>query len=639
MATLRLYVLGPPLVEIDGAPVKVHTRKALALLIYLCVTHQEHRRDTLADLLWPESGHAGGRLLLRGALHSLRRGLGVDLFEADRESIRIGSEVDLWVDVGRFHGLLAECEAHGHRLEDVCRSSLEAMREAVELCRGGFLAGFSVKGSSDFDDWQSSITQSLHARVDTAYQRLLRSLKGENNWSEALVYAQRWLLLDRVNESAHRYLMELYALLGQRTAALKQYRDCAAILRAELGAGPELSTVELFESIRDNRFRAAEAAPAAEADYPAKNNLPHIPTRFIGREREISELRRLLSSTRLLTVTGSGGSGKTRIALQAASTVLAGYRDGVWLVEMAALTHPSQVVQAVAVALGIRDAPGLPKPAMHALQTNLRSKELLLVLDDCEHLIRGCAELAGSLLRTCRNLRILATSREHLGIAGETTWRLPSLPCPDRWAPGSIDNADLSRYDAVRLFVDRAKSALPSFSITDGNAPAVAEVCIRLDGIPLAIELAATKVNALTVEQIRDRLHGHFHLLTGGSRTSLPRHRTLRATLDWSYGLLSRLEMILLTRLSVFTGGWTLEAAEEVCSDRGRESKGQTRITPSNVLDTLSHLVDKSMVIARSSGTGRNVTGCWRRSGSMPVRNWRRPEKQRPCPAVTGTGT
>lgn len=194
-------------------------------------------------------------------------------------------------------------------------------------------------------------------------------------------------------------------------------------------------------------------------------------------------------------------------------------------------------------------------------------------MDNCEHLIRGCAELADSLLRTCRNLRIVATSREHLGIAGETTWRLPSLPCPDQWE--SIDPAELSGYDAVRLFVDRAKSALPSFSITDGNAPAVADVCSRLGGMPLAIELAATKVNALTVEQIRNRLDGHFHLLSGGSRTSLPRHRTLRATLDWSYGLLTRQEMMLLSRLSVFTGGWTLEAAESVCADGGHAPQDQ----------------------------------------------------------------
>jgi class 3 adenylate cyclase len=311
--------------------------------------------------------------------------------------------------------------------------------------------------------------------------------------------------------------------------------------------------------------------PDLPADFPLltslntlPNNLPQQVTSFVGREKEMAEVRRLLTTTRLLTLTGSGGTGKTRLTLQVAADLLEGDGDGVWLVELAPLADPALVPQAVATALGIREEPG--KPLDQTLVEYLRPKRLLLLLDNCEHLLSACAGLAGQILRGCPNVQIMATSREGLNIPGETTYRLPSLSLPDpRQLPSTVEG--LTQYEAVKLFIDRATAAVPSFTVTNQNAPAVAQLCVRLDGIPLAIELAAARVKAMSVEQINGRIADMFRLLTGGSRTALPRQQTLRAAIDWSYDLLSEKEKILLRRLSVFAGGWTLEAVEQVCAD------------------------------------------------------------------------
>jgi predicted ATPase/class 3 adenylate cyclase len=334
------------------------------------------------------------------------------------------------------------------------------------------------------------------------------------------------------------------------------------------------------------------------------NNLPIQLTSFIGREREIAEAQRLLGDTRLLTLTGTGGCGKTRLALQVAADRLDEHPDGVWWVELASLTEPGLVPQAVADALRLREEPG--RPLMATLTDHLKPRSLLLALDNCEHLIQACAQLADGLLRTCPNLRLLATSREPLNVAGETTWRVPSLALPvvpssHRLSPDEL--TALSQYEAVRLFIDRARTSRPEFTVTDQNAPAVAQVCHQLEGIPLAIELAAARVRVLSVEQIRARLDDRFRLLTGGSRSVLPRQQTLRAAIDWSYELLSEPERTLLQRLSVFAGGSNLEAVEAVCA--GGQPHSGTWIEPEDVLDLLGRLVDKSLVLMEEPDTHR----------------------------------
>ncbi len=319
------------------------------------------------------------------------------------------------------------------------------------------------------------------------------------------------------------------------------------------------------------------------------HNLPGQLTSFIGREEEMDTARRLLKESRLLTLTGTGGTGKSRLALQVAADQLGEYPDGVWLVELAPLSDPALLPQAVAAVLGAGEEAS--RPICETLTDLLRPKALLLILDNCEHLVEACAHLAEDLLRACPHLQILATSREALEIGGECTLAVPSLTTP---ALGlSLDH--LARFECVRLFVDRATSALPTFRLSAGNAPAIAQVCARLDGIPLALELAAARVKVMTPEQISSRLDNRFQLLSGGSRTALPRQQTLRALIDWSYDLLLPAEQALLRRLSVFAGAWSLEAAETVCADGDG----------GDILDLLSRLVAKSLVIVEPPEAGQ----------------------------------
>ena len=317
---------------------------------------------------------------------------------------------------------------------------------------------------------------------------------------------------------------------------------------------------------------------------------------FVGREREVAEVKQLLlgDKNRLVTLTGPGGCGKTRLALAIAVGVVDSFKDGgVWWVELASLSDPTLVPQAVASTLNVREPPG--RSLLEGLVEHLEARKTLLVLDNCEHLVESCAAIANTLLRACPNLKILATSREALSVAGERAWIVPSLSLPDPKPPLAFEG--LARYEAVRLFVERAKAIDSTFKLTEKNAPSVARLCRKLDGIPLAVEFAAARVKVLSAEQISERLEDPLKLLTAGSRTADPRHRTLRATLRWSYKLLSEPERVLFGRLSVFAGGCTLEAAEAVGAGSGIER--------AEVLDLLSGLVDKSMVVTGASpGTG-----------------------------------
>lgn len=341
--------------------------------------------------------------------------------------------------------------------------------------------------------------------------------------------------------------------------------------------------------------------PLRSLDNPAlPNNLPEQVTSFIGREKETTEVRALLGKVRLLTLLGSGGCGKTRLSLQVAAEILEEYPDGVWFVELAALTDPALVPQAVAKVIGVREEIG--KTLTQTVIDHLKPRRVLLILDNCEHLVNACALLATALLKNCPQITMLASSREGMGIAGEQTYRIPSLSLPEATMVSAQTPESLNQYEAVRLFIDRAIAVQSTFTVTNASAPAVAQLCMHLDGIPLAIELAAARVRSLSVEEINSRLDNRFRLLTGGSRTALPRQQTLRALIDWSYDLLNPVEKRFLSRLSVFAGGWTLAAAEPICSNADTEV--EPLIEDWEVLDLLTSLADKSLVVTEPQPDG-----------------------------------
>jgi predicted ATPase/class 3 adenylate cyclase len=315
------------------------------------------------------------------------------------------------------------------------------------------------------------------------------------------------------------------------------------------------------------------------------NNLPEQLTSFIGREHEIAEIKQELAAHRLITLTGSGGTGKTRLALQAAAELLDHFNHGIWFIELAPLTDPDLIPQAILSEIGVIEGQG--RQPLDALKEYLHHKKSLLILDNCEHLISACAQVVNALLSAASGLKVLATSREALGLKGELAYPVPSLSLPDPKHLPPIEQ--LLQIESVRLFVDRALLAAPHFALDGDNAPFIAQICCRLDGIPLAIELAAARVKVLSAEQISNRLADRFRLLTGGARTALPRQRTLRALIDWSYDLLADPERLFLLRLSVFAGGWSLEAAEQICAGDG--------IDAYDILDLLSQLVNKSLVV------------------------------------------
>ncbi|HLY27967.1 MAG TPA: adenylate/guanylate cyclase domain-containing protein [Aggregatilineales bacterium] len=373
-------------------------------------------------------------------------------------------------------------------------------------------------------------------------------------------------------------------------------RATAELAAGKLGEGLallDLGEHRLKDLVRSERVYQL-AIPGLPGTFPPiksldafPNNLPIQLTSFIGRERELAEANRLLSTTHLLTLIGPGGTGKTRLSLQIAAEQLHSFADGAWLLELAPLSDPSQIVPTLAALFSLREVQGVPLIGL--LMAYLRDKHLLLILDNCEHLVEACAGLADDLLRACPNLKIIASSREALGIAGESVYRVPSLTLPDETQVKKAGPAELLNCESAQLFVERARAVQSAFTVGARNAHAIAQICQRLDGIPLALELAAARVAVFSPEQIATRLGDRFMLLTGGSRTALPRQQTLRALIDWSYDLLSEPEQGLLRRLSVFAGGWTFEAAEAVCSDL-------------DVFSWLPQLVNKSLVTVDDSG-------------------------------------
>jgi predicted ATPase/class 3 adenylate cyclase len=472
------------------------------------------------------------------------------------------------------------------------------LREAIET-NGGHLYRIAGDGTcSAFDMALSALKASVQAQLCLQQQ----------DWAAGPIRVRMGITTGAAQPGTIEDLSGGYS--GYSTQALAQRvmsaayggqilvsQSTADLLRPELPSGVSLREMGLQ---RLKGFPNPEplwqiVAPGLPHEFPPLQTLAAIPdnlplqvTSFVGREQEIAEIAQLLATTRLMTLCGPGGTGKTRLSLEVAKVLLDSHRDGVWFVELASLSDPSLVPVAAAGALGLREEQG--RALTKTILDYLHGRQLLVILDNCEHLIAACAQFADTVIRSCRESRVICTSREALGISGELVWQVASLQVPNTMTPFG----DLEQYSAIRLFLERARSQSPTFSLSEANSTAVVQICRKLDGIPLAIELAAARVRQIGVEEIAARLDDCFRLLSVGSRTALPRQQTLHALIEWSYALLTEREKLLFRRLSVFVGGFTVDAAAKVCS--GGE------LPENQVLETLSYLVDKNMVTTAEKG-------------------------------------
>jgi len=589
---LAIALFGAFDVRLEGRPMpQLRSRKSQWLLALL--TLQDGRaveRAWLAGTLWPDSTEQQAAFNLRRNLTDLRHALGPQacrLVTPTTHTLRlhlVGVEADLLV----FD-------------EAISRGDAPSLEHAIALHRGPLLQDCA-------EEWVLPEREAREQAYLTALERLAADAMARGDAARAVGYLRRLVAADPLRDSAHRTLMEALAAAGDVAAATQVYRDFRHRLHEELNAAPDAATTAFYQQVRDEaRQRADLGAPRKvgvqalrrsgvqdderpttndERSTPehlnvrspeclnARRRLPRPLTRLVGREQDVREIRARMAEGPLVTLTGMGGIGKTRLAIRVAEQRAAELSDGAWFVDLAPLPgctsrRPSEdvsrlVSRTVARVLGVPEQPFQPVTA--TLVESLRDRQLLLVLDNCEHLLDACAVLVQTLLDACPQLEILITSRQPLGLTGEVIWRVAPLSLPDD-TPWQVGKEPASA--AVRLFLERAIAAAPGFRVSARNAAAVAEVCRRLDGIPLAIELAAMRLPALSVEELAARLEGRFRLLTHGSRTAQPRQQTLQATMDWSYDLLSEPEQVLLRRLSVFAGGWTLEAAEAVCGDCG----------------------------------------------------------------------
>lgn len=567
---LEVRLLGKFEVKHNKKSIGISSRPAQSLFAYLILNAgTSHRREKLAGLLWSDSLEETARGNLRHALWRIRKSLPstpkVEYLIADELSVAFNAAAQYWLDAAELENLRENCSA-------------DELIAILSNYQGELLAGF-------YDEWVLLEREHLYSKFEHHMARLMSLLQEEQRWSDILEWGESWIKLGQKPEPAYRALMNAHAANGDMSKVAATYERCKKSLK-EFNIEPSEQTKALYEELKSGSMKDAPRLTSSMMRLSTKGTFSNIPvplTSFIGRQAELHQIARFLASSRLLTLTGPGGVGKTRLAIETAHHFLEKFKDGVFWVGLDAISDESLIPQEIARALSVREVPS--EALISTLKNFLRSKDILLVMDNCEHIIRFCAQYAEQLLAACPKLKILATSIEAFGLFNEVIWQVPSLPLPEN-QPLSIQ--ELQDIASIELFNERAVNAKSSFRLDEKTAPLVAQICCRLDGIPLAIELAAARIRVLSVDEIASRLDDRFSLLTAGSRTAVPRHQTLRATIDWSYELLTEPERTLLRRASVFVGGFSLAAAETVCSP------GMKR---GDILDLLGRLIDKSLVV------------------------------------------
>lgn len=591
MVRLEIRLFGPMEVHVSGQPLpRLRSRKGLWLLALLALrAGRDVDRDWLAGVLWPEHREDAARRSLRQSLHDLRSALGPDA--AARLSCE--SPRSLRLDLAAGNGVWADVCAFDGATNRIATATPDALETAVSLHRGPLLHDCA-------EDWVLEERREREMRRITALERLAELAGMRGDARAAADYLSRALDGAPLREDLLRAQMTALAASGSVGAALEAFRAFRNRLRREVRAEPDGKTLTLYQKLRKEGERGeAHVLPVATSPPLPVATPPTFPrqrTALVGRDTDAVEVAVCVARATLVTLTGTGGVGKTRLALRVAGELGGGYDGGAVFTDLAPLPDDADVSEVVRKALEIPE-PGVGIPTTEAVARSIGQRSLLLVLDNCEQVCGSVARFTDTLLSRCPGVRVLATSRHALGLRGEIVWRVPSLPVP----PPNTPAEELADYAAVRLFAERAADAEPGFAVTGDNAEAVAHVCRRLDGIPLALELAAARVRALSPAEIASRLDNVFRLLIGGDRSALPRQQTLRGAIEWSWNLLTEAEKTLLARLSVFVGGWTLPAAEAVCVDDGET------LDVADVLDLLIALVDKSVVVAekRVDGTTR----------------------------------
>jgi DNA-binding SARP family transcriptional activator/predicted ATPase len=572
MANLRLYLLGPAGIKSGEKDLEVRPRKALALLIYLAVTAERQSRDFLASLLWPNSGQSGARHSLRNRLSELILSLGNDWIEADRESVAL--RAGYWLDVAEFQHYLAKGA-----------NDPQSLMAAADLYRDDFLTGFTLPDCPEFDDWQFFQTEGLRQSMASALERLVGLLTSQADYDTAIAHARRWVALNQLHEPAHYQLMQLYARAGQQAAAMRQYELIHQTLADELGLSPSQETTALYNEIQIKKV----------VDRPSKHrprhNLPTQTTTFIGRTAELEDIPYLLLNEpgcRLLTLVGPGGIGKTRLALAAAAQTLVAFPDGAYVVSLEPVGEVALIVPAMAESLNFNYY-GKTEPKALLLDY-LHLKRLLLVVDNFEHLIEG-VNLLSDILRRAPGVTLLVTSRERLNLQEEWVYELQGLPFPDSQdQPVEVleSSAVVERYSAIRLFLQRAQQVKAGFTPSAAELASIAQICQLVEGMPLALELAACWTKVLNCQEIAAEIERSLDFLTTPMHNVPERHRSLRMIFEQTWERLSQAEQTVLMKLSVFRSACTREAAKQVT--------GAT-------LPVLSSLVDKSLI--RRTNLGR----------------------------------
>jgi predicted ATPase/DNA-binding SARP family transcriptional activator len=562
----------------DGVVADVAGARLRGLLIALAL-EPGHAvpKATLVDWIWGERPPSDAANALQRLVSRLRKALPEGSVEGQPDGYRLTVEPDA-VDAVRFERLIGQARAG----EDPRRVRL--LREALALWRGAAMQGVGLEDSAAFD---AAVTRLEGLRL-TAMEDRFDAEVSLGHGAELVTELTDLVAAHPVRERLVAALMRALAATGRDTEALLVYQRTREALADALGVdpSPELSALHV----------ALLRGELGRREENRKTNLRAELTSFVGRDADVAAVRELIAGHRLTTLIGPGGSGKTRLATETARALLVALPDGAWLVELAAIGADGDVARSTLAGLGLRDA--LLADAPNAELTDrliaaIREREALLILDNCEHVIESAAAFAYRVLGECRRLRILATSREPLGITGEALWQVEPLALPDAYP----SRAEMESSPAVQLLRDRAGAVRRGFAVDDRTLSTMVRVCRALDGMPLAIELAAARLRTMSIDQLAHRLDDRFRLLTSGSRTALPRHQTLRAVVDWSWELLTDAERMVLRRLSVFSGGASLEAAERVCVGDGVERE--------QVLELLTALAEKSLLLAEGGSAPR----------------------------------